>query len=673
MSAFGFDFVSLGSAALKLAIVLALYAVVIGPLGDRWKRPDWIMSARNALYVVTGLLLLASLALVYAFLTKDYSVFYVYQNMRNSQSLLYTWTAFWGGNAGSLLFWATSSGILATIAVTVNWRSQYRLMPYVISVLMTITLFFVLLLVFVADPFQRLDFTPPDGLGLNPLLRDPGMAIHPPLLLGGYMSMSIPYAFAMAALLTGRLDAGWIRATRRWTLTAWGVLSLGLLFGSWWAYRVLGWGGYWGWDPVENVALIPWLSASAYVHSVIVTEKRDMFKVWTMVLVILAFALSIFGTFIVRSGVITSVHSFAQSNIGPWFFSFLGMILILSFIALVYRLPKLESKRELDSLVSRESSFLFNNVLFLGIIFTTIVGVLFPMISELFQGIQITVGPPYYNQVNGPVLLMLMALMGIGPLLPWRSVTTKQLFMRFRWPVLVFVATVATLIAILGAGWPAVAFAVCAFTLTTLIQEFVQGIGARRTATGESWAVAAVRLVGRARRRYGGYFVHVGVILIAFGVIGSSFFNLEQGLTLTVGESKDVGRYTLTYTGLNFEVQPDREVVSADLFIMRNGKPWTELTPGKRFLEGFADQPVSNIGIRYGLVEDLYIVLTGWEEQSATFFVFVNPLVSWIWIGGFVLVLGGLIAWWPERAPKVAMAQAPRGVALRPQEVTSGL
>ncbi|MCB0064876.1 MAG: heme lyase CcmF/NrfE family subunit, partial [Caldilineaceae bacterium] len=513
MSAFGFDFVSLGSAALKLAIVLALYAVVIGPLGDRWKRPDWIMSARNALYVVTGLLLLASLALVYAFLTKDYSVFYVYQNMRNSQSLLYTWTAFWGGNAGSLLFWATSSGILATIAVTVNWRSQYRLMPYVISVLMTITLFFVLLLVFVADPFQRLDFTPPDGLGLNPLLRDPGMAIHPPLLLGGYMSMSIPYAFAMAALLTGRLDAGWIRATRRWTLTAWGVLSLGLLFGSWWAYRVLGWGGYWGWDPVENVALIPWLSASAYVHSVIVTEKRDMFKVWTMVLVILAFALSIFGTFIVRSGVITSVHSFAQSNIGPWFFSFLGMILILSFIALVYRLPKLESKRELDSLVSRESSFLFNNVLFLGIIFTTIVGVLFPMISELFQGIQITVGPPYYNQVNGPVLLMLMALMGIGPLLPWRSVTTKQLFMRFRWPVLVFVATVATLIAILGAGWPAVAFAVCAFTLTTLIQEFVQGIGARRTATGESWAVAAVRLVGRARRRYGGYFVHVGVIL----------------------------------------------------------------------------------------------------------------------------------------------------------------
>ncbi len=673
MTSLGFDFVTLGSAALQLTLALAAYAIVMGPLGDRLQRPDWIASARNALYAVTGLLLLASLALVYAFLTKDYSVFYVYQNMRNSQSLLYTWTAFWGGNAGSLLFWATSMGILSTIAVTTNWRTQYRLMPYVISILMTITLFFLLLLVFVASPFRRLDFMPPDGLGLNPLLRDPGMAIHPPLLLGGYMSMSIPYAFAMAALLTGRLDASWIRATRRWTLTAWGVLSMGLIFGSWWAYRVLGWGGYWGWDPVENVALIPWLAASAYVHSVIVTEKRGMFKVWTMVLVILAFALSIFGTFIVRSGVITSVHSFAQSNIGPWFFSFLGMILILSFVALVYRLPQLESKRELDSIVSRESSFLFNNVLFLGIIFATIVGVLFPMISELFQGIQITVGPPYYNQVNGPVLLMLMALMGIGPLLPWRNVTVTQLLKRFRWPVVVLLATLLILGLILRAYWPVVAFAVCAFTLTSLLQEFVQGTSARRAVTGESWLIAPLRLIGRARRRYGGYLVHAGVILIAFGVIGSSFFNLEQGVTLAIGESIDVGRYTLTYSGLTVDAQPDREVVSAGLQVARNGKAWTEMEPGKRFLEGFADQPVSNIGIRYGLVEDLYIVLTGWEEQSATFFVFVNPLVSWIWIGGFVLVLGGLIAWWPERAPVTVTARSSQRAPLQPQEVASGL
>lgn len=673
MTSLGFDFVSLGSAALQLTLALAAYAIVIGPLGDRLQRPDWIASARNALYAVTGLLLLASLALVYAFLTKDYSVFYVYQNMRNSQSLLYTWTAFWGGNAGSLLFWATSMGVLSTIAVTTNWRTQYRLMPYVISILMAITLFFLLLLVFVASPFRRLDFMPPDGLGLNPLLRDPGMAIHPPLLLGGYMSMSIPYAFAMAALLTGRLDASWIRATRRWTLTAWGVLSMGLLFGSWWAYRVLGWGGYWGWDPVENVALIPWLAASAYVHSVIVTEKRGMFKVWTMVLVILAFALSIFGTFIVRSGVITSVHSFAQSNIGPWFFSFLGMILILSFVALVYRLPQLESKRELDSIVSRESSFLFNNVLFLGIIFATIVGVLFPMISELFQGIQITVGPPYYNQVNGPVMLMLMALMGIGPLLPWRNVTVVQLLKRFRWPVVVLLATLLILGLILRTYWPVVAFAVCAFTLTSLLQEFIQGTSARRTVTGESWLIAPLRLVGRARRRYGGYLVHAGVVLIAFGVIGSSFFNLEQGMTLANGESADVGRYTLTYTGLTMDAQPDREVVSAGLQVARNGRAWTEMEPGKRFLEGFEDQPVSDIGIRYGLVEDLYIVLTGWDAQSATFFVFVNPLVSWIWIGGFVLVLGGLIAWWPERAPERVTARSPQRASLHPQEVASGL
>lgn len=662
-----FDLVNLGSAALQIAPFITIYAIVMGPVGDKYNRPDLIASARNALYVVTALFLLASAALVYAFITKDYSVFYVYQNTRNSQSLLYTWTAFWGGNAGSLLFWATGLGILSSIAVTTNWRSQYRLMPYVISVLMVIALFFLCLLVFVSSPFQRLDFTPPDGRGLNPLLRDPGMAIHPPLLLGGYMSMSIPYAFAMAALISGRLDASWIRATRRWTLTAWGVLSLGLIFGSWWAYRVLGWGGYWGWDPVENVALVPWLAASAYVHSVIVTEKRDMLKVWTMVLVILAFGLSIFGTFIVRSGVITSVHSFAQSSIGPWFFSFLGFILIISFAVLVARLPQLESRRSLDYMVSREGGFLLNNLLFIGMIFATILGVLFPIISELIRGIQITVGPPFYNRVNGPILLALMALMGIGPLLPWHRATKRQIMQRLRWPLLALVATAAILGIVLRSFWPVIAFAICNFTLTTLIQEYIQGITARRTVTGESWPVATMRLIGRARRRYGGYLVHISLVLIAFGVIGSQFYNLEQGVTLSQGETASVGRYSLTYLGMDEFVAPLESEVQATLQVTGNGRLWGELHPGKRFLEGFPDQPVSNIAIRYGLIEDLYIVLTGWQENSATFYVFVNPLVSWIWIGGVVLVIGGFISWWPERKPAPARTQvAGRGV-LQPQ------
>ncbi|MCE7981765.1 MAG: heme lyase CcmF/NrfE family subunit [Caldilinea sp. CFX5] len=646
-----FDFVSVGSGAIQLATVFALYTMIVGVLGDRRQRPDLLLSARQSLYVVCGLLCLASLVLVYALVSKDYSVFYVFQNTRNSQSLLYTWTAFWGGNAGSLLFWATGLSIFSSIAVTTNWRSQYRLMPYVMAILMVIALFFLLLLIFVASPFKRMDFIPPDGRGLNPLLQDPGMAIHPPLLLAGYMSMSIPFAFAMAALLSGRLDAGWIRATRRWTLTAWGVLSLGLLFGSWWAYRVLGWGGYWGWDPVENVALIPWLAASAYVHSIIITEKRGMLKIWTMVLVILAFVLSIFGTFIVRSGVITSVHSFAQSTIGPWFFIFLGLALILSLTALFYRAPQLRSERQLDSTVSRESGFLFNNVLFLGLIFATIVGVLFPMLSELVSGVQITVGPPYYNQVNGPVLLMLMALMGIGPLLPWRRATWAQLLPRFRWPLVVFGVVLGLLWFVLGAGWPALAFAVASFTGATVVQEFILGISARRTLTGEAWWLATVRLVGRARGRYGGYLVHLGVVFIAFGVIGSQFFSVERSVTLVQNESIAIGRYTLTHLGFVEQADARQQTLAARISVARNGQPWTVIEPGKRFLEGFTDQPISNIAIQSGLLEDLYVVLTGWEGDKASLFIFVNPLILWIWVGGLILTLGGLIAWWPETQP----------------------
>ena len=652
-----FDVVNLGAGALQLAPIFALYAILTAWLGDRSGRPAWVLSARNALYAVCGLLIVASLALLYAFLVKDYSVFYVYQNTRDSQSLLYTWTAFWGGNAGSLLFWAVGLSIFASIAVTTNWRSQYRLMPYVIVVLMIIALFFLFLMLFVSNPFRRLDFYPPDGLGLNPLLQDPGMAFHPPLLLLGYMSMSIPYAFAMAALLSGRLDASWIRATRSWTLAAWGVLSMGLLFGAWWAYRVLGWGGYWGWDPVENVALIPWLAATAYIHSVIITEKRQMLKVWTLVLVILSFVLSIFGTFIVRSGVITSVHSFAQSAIGPWFFSFLGLSLILSLFALLYRLPQLGSARSLDSIFSRESGFLFNNLLLLAVIFATTVGVLFPMISELIQGVQITVGPPFYNQVDGPLLLALMALMGAGPLLPWRTISRTQFIRRFRWPLTVFGVVLIALGFIIRSLWPVLALAVTSFTAATLVQEFAQGISARRALAGESWWLAAVRLIGRARGRYGGYLVHAGLVLMAFGIIGSQFYTQERGFTLASGESADIGPYSLTY----LDLQPSRTIgeqtVTARMAVKRSGAPWREIAPGKRTLDGFEQQPVSNIAIESTLTEDLYVVVTGWDEQGVSFYAFVNPLVIWIWIGGLVLTLGGLIAWWPEGHPKTVSVQ----------------
>ncbi|MCB0114607.1 MAG: heme lyase CcmF/NrfE family subunit [Caldilineaceae bacterium] len=662
---FTLDIVNVGVGALYIAPVFALFAMIAAILSDRMRRPVWLRSARNATHVVTGLLLIASAALLYALLTKDYSVFYVFQNTRDSQSLLYTWTAFWGGNAGSLLFWAAGLGIFASVAITTNWRSQHRLMPGVIAVLMAVALFFLLLMVFVSHPFERLDFTPPNGRGLNPLLQDPGMAFHPPMLLLGYMSMSIPFAFAMAALLSGRLDASWLRATRRWALAAWGILSLGLIFGAWWAYRVLGWGGYWGWDPVENVALIPWLAVSAYVHSAIVTEKRGVLKVWTMALVILSFTLAIFGTFIVRSGVITSVHSFAQSSIGPWFFSFLGVILIVGFAALVYRLPQLSSRHSLDSIVSRESGFLFNNLLLMSMVFVTTLGVLFPLISELISGVQITVGPPFYNQVNGPLLLALMLLMGIGPLLPWRHATPGQLWERFRWSLALFGTVWVTLLVVLRSIWPALAFATVAFTAMTIVQEYARGISARRSVTGESLGLAALRLVGRARGRYGGYLVHAGLVFIAFGVVGSQFFHLERGVTLAQGESETIGRYQLTYMAMDEGRSSIQQTVTARLAVARDGKMLTVMEPGKRYLAGFEEQPTSNIAIRSTPLEDLYIVLTGWDETGASFFIFVNPLVMWIWLGGLVLMAGGLIAWWPQRQPRT---QPVRRSATQPAE-----
>jgi len=340
--------------------------------------------------------------------------------------------------------------------------------------------------------------------------------------------------------------------------------------------------------------------------------------------------------------------------------------MIVSFAILVARLPQLESRRKLEHLVSRESGFLFNNLLFMGVIFATIFGVLFPMISELVRGVQITVGPPYYNRVNGPILLLLMALMGIGPLLPWRHATKAQMMRRFRWPVIVLIATAAVLGVTLRAFWPVISFAICNFTLTTLIQEYVQGISARRSVTGESWLLATARLISRARRRYGGYLVHISIIFMAFGVIGSSFFNIENGETATVG------RYELTYSGFNEGPTSQGTQVQATLQVARNGREWIDLQPGKIYMEGFEEQPVSQIAIRYGLVEDLYIVLTGWEGNSATFFVFVNPLVSWIWIGGLVLVIGGLISWWPERKPKRVLEKASQGRDLLPQGATGG-
>ncbi|MCI0647962.1 MAG: heme lyase CcmF/NrfE family subunit [Chloroflexi bacterium] len=661
----------IGNAALLIALVTAAYVAVIGVIGARRQCPALVTSARNGLMIVAGLMTVAAAALAFAFLTHDFNILYVTENSNRAMPWYYVLAAFWGGQPGSLLFWAWTLTLFAALAVSLNWPSQRELMPYVMAVLMSIEVFFLILLNFVSNPFERLwqtsagevmaalfqplgaiPYLPADGRGLNPLLWDRGMMAHPPLLLMGYMSVSIPYAFAIAALLSGKLDASWLKATRRWTLTAWGLLTLGNLLGSWWAYHVLGWGGYWGWDPVENVALMPWLAASAYLHSVIMQEKRGMLKVWNFALIILTFNLSIFGTFVVRSGVISSVHSFAQSSLGPLFFVFLGAAMLFSLGTLFSRLSLLRDERHLDGMLSRESGFLYNNLLLIGIVAATFLGVIFPILSEAVQNVKITVGPPYYQQVNGPLLLALMTLMGIGPLLPWRRASLPALTRTFRWPL---AALVVTLIGLLAGGIrdlsPLLGFSVAAFVLATHLQEFYEGVRARRQATGEPPLAALVNLTTRNRQRYGGYLVHLGLVMVMMGVVASSFFQLSKAFIVSPGQTVTVGRYTLTYENLYVRQEPGKDITFARMFVAKDGRDLGEIQPGKAFYPNFNNQPASEIVIRTTLLEDLYVVLNSWDDDgTATFYVFVNPMVAWLWVGGLTLVLGGLVAWWPFRA-----------------------
>ncbi|HBY97282.1 MAG TPA: cytochrome C biogenesis protein, partial [Chloroflexi bacterium] len=655
-----------GSAALLTALIIAAYVVVAAPLGARTRRPLLVASARNGLLVVAGFMTVAALALALAFLRHDFNIRYVAENSNRAMPWYYGLAALWGGQPGSLLFWAWTLTLFAALAVHLNWRRNSELMPAVMAVLMGIALFFLVLLNFISSPFERLwalsdgrvigavlqppatiPYFPIEGRGLNPLLWDHGMMAHPPMLLLGYMSVSIPYAFAMAALLTGNLSTRWLRATRRWTLMSWGFLTAGNLFGAWWAYHVLGWGGYWGWDPVENAALMPWLVMSAYLHSVIMQEKRGMLKVWNLGLIIVAFNLAIFGTFVVRSGVLSSVHAFAQSSLGPLFFMFLGTALLFSLALLFSRLALLRDERHLDGMLSRESAFLYNNLLLVAIAAATFLGVIFPILTEALRNVKITVGPPYYQQVNGPLLLGLVALMGIGPLLPWRRTALPLLVQVLRVPLVALVITLAGLLAggVRSPG-PLLGFGVAALVLAAHVQEFYTGMRARQRVTGEPALTALVTLTTRNRQRYGGYLVHLGLVLVTVGVVASSFFQVSKAVTLAPGQRVTVGRYTLTYEQLSRRQEPGKNVTFARMAVAKDGRDLGAIRPGKAFYPNFNDQPASEIVIRTTLLEDLYVVLNSWgEDGSASFYVFVNPMVAWLWIGGAGLLVGGLVAW----------------------------
>jgi cytochrome c-type biogenesis protein CcmF len=562
----------------------------------------------------------------------------------------YTISAFYGGQEGSLLYWALMLALFSAIAVLTARRAPAYLMPYVVATLMTIETFFLVLLTFVASPFTRGVLVPRDGQGLNPLLLDPGMLVHPPMLLMGYMSFSLPFAFAMAAMISGRLDTGWLRAIRRWMLAAWSIQTAGLLLGMWWAYHVLGWGGYWGWDPVENAALMPWLTATAFLHSSMVQERRGTLKVWNLSLVLATFALSIFGTFEVRSGIINSVHSFAYSAIGPYFLGFLVLVLLVSIGLFVFRLPQLRPEQEMESIVSREGSFLINNLLLVAITFATFWGTIFPLISQTFRNQQMTVGAPFYDQVNGPLFAVLIFVMGVGPLLAWRRASRASIWRNFRWPALA-AAVIAVALPLLGmrAGWAIAGFTLCTFAAWTILYEVWRGVRVRH-GHGEDYLGALARLVGRHRQRYGGYLVHLGLVALAIGVIGSQFFQLKAGAQLSRGQSIAVGGYALTFERATDTFANNIETVTAVFRVSSGGHFAREITTGRSLYPAFQNQPTSHISITTDGLRDLYVFLADWNgTSSVTINVFVNPLVPLVWLGGLLMLVGGIACWWPGR------------------------
>ncbi len=683
----------LGLIALIVAAVVAVFGIAANLIGAGQGRPALVTAGRNALYVVSGLVLLASLILIAALIRRDYSIAYVVSYTSNDLPLFYTIASFWGGQAGSLLFWLLVQSGYAAAVTFFQWRQQPVLRPYITAVLLVIQLFFLIVLLFAANPFARLWVMPDgsnqpavfapagavqpdvmDGQGLNPILQNYWMVIHPIMLYLGWIGMSVPFAFAVAALVTGQLGNEWVRSIRRWTLIPWMFLTVGILMGSQWAYVELGWGGYWAWDPVENASFLPWLTATAFLHSIMIQERRGMLKVWNLALVFITFILTIVGTFITRSGVIESVHSFALSNIGPLFLAFIVLVMFGYLVLLGTRLPQLRSANQLDSMLSRESAFLFNNLILVGIAFVTLFGTLYPIISDGLSQVlpidKMSFAAPWFNKVTGPLFLTLIALMGSAPLLAWRRTSTATLRQNFTFPILFGLGT-ALLVFVLGIRkpYPLLSFAVVGFVVGGIIQEFYRGARVRRLNKGESWPVAIYQLIRRNQRRYGGYIVHLGVILIMVAIIGANAYQSEAQANLQQGESLVVENYELTFLNLRQNEGPTYDQVEALLEVKRNGRVAGTIAPAMNFYRTVAgqDQPTNEIAIRMGLGEDLYVVLAGWEGvgETASFKVYVNPLMTWMWIGGLVMVLGTLAAIWPhhrETEPVRSEAPIPAGV-----------
>jgi cytochrome c-type biogenesis protein CcmF len=653
-----------GELSLWVALLMAAWTTTVSFAGGALKRPDLVASGERAMYATFGFVALASAGLITALVTHDFSLKYVASFSSANLPLVYTITAFWAGQAGSLLFWALILALYSALAVFGTRHRNRALAPYVAGTLGATLLFFLATLCLGASPFERLDWTPVDGRGMNPQLQNPGMAIHPPMLYLGYVATTVPFAYAVAALLSRKLDAEWLVAVRRWALVSWFFLTIGITLGMWWAYVELGWGGYWAWDPVENASLLPWLTGTAFLHSIMIQEKRGMLRKWNVTLVVSTFLLSILGTFITRSGIISSVHSFAQSPVGSWFAGFLIVALVATVYLVGTRLKDLEAKAELESMVSREAAFLYNNLVLCGIAFSVLWGTLFPIVSEAVKGNKITVGPPFFNSVNVPLGLLLLALTGVGPLIAWRRASASNLRRQFTAPVIIGLAVGVALFALgMRDVYALVAYTLAGFVTGTILQEFYKGVGARVRMHDENPVAALFRLVARNRRRYGGYVVHMGIVVM-FAAFAGLAFKKEFDITLKPGASFSAvdpwgHRWNFTSQGVSNYEQLNRQVQAIGLATTRDGRPAGLLKSEKRqHVDSQGNptfEPSTEVGILGSLRQDVYLVLSGvGAGEEAEIRITFNPLVEWVWYGGMIMAFGGLVVMWPqaERARK---------------------
>jgi cytochrome c-type biogenesis protein CcmF len=658
---------SLGYYLLLAAFVVSAYAAAMSVAGARRRSRALVESGTGAFYLVMAIMLAGSAVIVHAFVTGNYSIKYVQRYSDAALPLFYKLASYWGGLDGSIMFWVTLLSIFGAVAVYVNRERHRELIPYVVATISVVQMFFLFLMVVHNNPFQTfITESPTNGTGLNPLLQNFYMVIHPPTMYLGFVGLTIPFAFGMAALITGHLDDSWLRAVRRWTMIAWLFLTVGLGLGMIWAYEELGWGGYWMWDPVENAGLLPWFPATAFLHSVMVQERRGMLRVWNVSLIITTFFLTLFGTFMTRSGVVQSVHSFGDNpELARLFTIFMVTTLVVSFGWVIYRLPLLRSRNELDSWASREAAFLLNNWILLFSAFFVLFATMFPTLSEAVTGNRITVGQPFFNLWMAPIGMALLLLTGIGPLLAWRKTTLVNLRQQFLWPVLAAVATGGLVVALGVRVWSSgLCFALCGLVLGTIVQEFWRGARVRQQATGTDVFTALIGLVGRNKRRYGGYVVHVGVVLMFLGFAGEGF-KQQQTVLLTPGQQVTVAEYTVRLDSVRESTDDRKQAITGYLTVFRDGSELTKMYPARWFFHTHQQEPTTEVAIRRSFANDLYVVMPDFDiaAQEAHLEVTVTPLVNWLWFGFGILALGTFIALLPDTVFAFAVAKVPAHAA----------